>query len=299
MRTPPLLTLAAALALGGCTQADAAHERADAARATGATARIVAAAAGAGAVARPHEVIVRTRDFAFAAPDTVESGTTTFRLINDGPDFHHLLLVRLEDGHTATELMQALAQHGPPPAWATLVGGPNTPGQPGLETRATLALTPGNYVMLCVIPAKDGKPHIAHGMVKPLTVVPSRRPTVALPPADLVMTLDDYSFRTSRTIAAGRQTIRIENAAQQPHEVVIVKLQPGKTAHDMLAFMAKPAGSPPGTIVGGNTPMAKGQRNQITVDFTPGEYALLCFVPDAGDGKPHFLHGMVQQITVS
>jgi hypothetical protein len=36
----------------------------------------------------------------------------------------------------------------------------------------------------------------------------------------------------------------------------------------------------------------------ITADFTPGEYALICFLPDAKDGKPHFAHGMIQQIHI-
>ena len=44
--------------------------------------------------------------------------------------------------------------------------------------------------------------------------------------------------------------------------------------------------------------MAQGVVNDVVVDLTPGEYALLCFVPDAGDGKPHVAHGMVRQVTV-
>ena len=37
----------------------------------------------------------------------------------------------------------------------------------------------------------------------------------------------------------------------------------------------------------------------ITADFQPGRYALLCFIPDAKDGKPHFVHGMAKEITVA
>lgn len=33
-------------------------------------------------------------------------------------------------------------------------------------------------------------------------------------------------------------------------------------------------------------------------DFTPGTYVLLCFVPADTDGKPHFMHGMQQEIIV-
>jgi hypothetical protein len=37
----------------------------------------------------------------------------------------------------------------------------------------------------------------------------------------------------------------------------------------------------------------------IDVTFIPGQYALLCFVPDMKDGKPHFAHGMAKLIEVS
>jgi hypothetical protein len=246
----------------------------------------------------PQEVVVGARDFVFEAPDTIFSGTTTFRLINDGPDFHHLVLARLDDGHTVDELMRHMVHDGPPPPWVTFVGGPNTPGLPGEETNATLDLQPGTYVMLCVIPAPDGQPHIMKGMVKPLTVIPAPAATAAMPAADLVMVLDDYSFDTDMHIRAGRRTIRIENVAEQPHEVVFVKLEPGKTATDFLHFMHQPEGVPPGKIVGGNTPMARGEVNLVTIDFEPGEYALLCFIPDVKDGAPHFVHGMAKQIMV-
>ena len=35
------------------------------------------------------------------------------------------------------------------------------------------------------------------------------------------------------------------------------------------------------------------------VDLEPGEYIALCFVPDANDGAPHLVHGMVLPFTVS
>jgi hypothetical protein len=34
------------------------------------------------------------------------------------------------------------------------------------------------------------------------------------------------------------------------------------------------------------------------MNFTPGHYALICFVPDAKDGKAHFMHGMTQDFDV-
>ena len=44
--------------------------------------------------------------------------------------------------------------------------------------------------------------------------------------------------------------------------------------------------------------MAKGVVNYVTADFPPGEYALICLLPDAKDGRPHFMHGMMQHLTV-
>jgi hypothetical protein len=61
----------------------------------------------------------------------------------------------------------------------------------------------------------------------------------------------------------------------------------------------KPVGPPPGTIHGGLSGIMPGSHSFIEVDLPPGEYGLLCFLPDAKDGKPHFEHGMTKQTTVA
>jgi hypothetical protein len=45
--------------------------------------------------------------------------------------------------------------------------------------------------------------------------------------------------------------------------------------------------------------MQPGQLNHLRAEFTAGDYVLLCFVPDSGDGKPHVAHGMIRQIRVN
>ena len=69
--------------------------------------------------------------------------------------------------------------------------------------------------------------------VRPLTVKGAGHTDTVLPAADIVMTLDDYTFDTDKPITAGRQTIRVVNAAAQPHEALIVKLEP--TAVGLIA----------------------------------------------------------------
>jgi hypothetical protein len=57
-------------------------------------------------------------------------------------------------------------------------------------------------------------------------------------------------------------------------------------------------GPPPGMPLGGVSPIAKGRSNTFTLDLTPGTYGMICFVPDAKDGKPHSVHGMTTQFEV-
>jgi uncharacterized cupredoxin-like copper-binding protein len=242
-------------------------------------------------------VTITASDFAFQAPATVPAGLTTINLVNRGPELHHVQLVKIAEGHTVQELMEGMkTHHGPPPAWATFVGGPNTP-VPGGQSQATLDLAPGSYALVCFIPSTDGVLHAMKGMVKPLTVTPASNAARAAAP-DARITLRDYSYEIAPEIAAGKRTIRVENAAEQPHELILVQLAPGKSAADMLAWLEKMQGPPPGAPIGGTTFLSRGASNDVTADFKPGEYALLCMVPDAGDGKPHVAHGMVRQITV-
>lgn len=246
----------------------------------------------------PAIVTVAATDFAFEAPDTIAAGVTTFRLQNKGPDLHHIIVMHLDSGKTFQDLSAAMqaAPNAPPPAWAVMVGGPNAPA-PGDDFSATLDLAAGNYALLCVIPAADGVPHMMKGMVHPLTVVGPASAT-ARPESDITITLDDYTFEFSTPVTAGPHVIRVRNAAAQPHEFLLAQLAPGKTAADLLAWLEKRQGPPPGKPMGGVTPMIQGAENDIHVDLPAGEYALICFAPDARDGKPHFAHGMVTQFAV-
>jgi hypothetical protein len=90
----------------------------------------------------------------------------------------------------------------------------------------------------------------------------------------------------------------VENAGPQPHELVLVKLDSAKTVQQLVQWTEKMTGTPPGAFLGGVTMLSVGEVAFIPLDLTPGEYGLICFYGDAKDGKPHFMHGMMQQITV-
>lgn len=247
---------------------------------------------------RVRVVTIGAGDFFFEAPDTILSGVTTIRLENGGKDLHHVQLVRLEGGHSLNELIDLVKAGAPAPAWAHMVGGPNVP-VPGAASTATLDLKPGQYGIICWVHGADGIPHFMKGMYKGLVVVPAPVAVGTMPEADAEMVLDDYSYTFSAPLQAGRRTIRVRNAAAQPHEVVIFQLAPGKSAQDILEWVHHQDGPPPGAPVGGTTFLAHDGENYVTLDLAEGRYALICFVPDAADGKPHFMHGMISELEVA
>lgn len=263
-----------------------------AADSTGAADSAGPASAGAGVVT------VTASDFSFDAPAEVPAGLTTFRLVSQGPSLHHIQLVRLEEGKTTDDFMAALKAGGPPPNWAIPAGGPNPP-ETGDTTVTTLPLEEGNYAMVCFIPSADGVPHLMKGMVRPLRVTAAPAAATSEPATDLVMKLNDYGFDVSGPLTAGRHVVRVENDGPQPHEVAIVRLEPGKSPEDFANWAEKPVGPNPGKMAGGISGIMPGTKAWIEVNLEPGEYALLCFFPDGKDGKAHFLHGMAKRVTVS
>ncbi len=245
--------------------------------------------------AKPNVVRVTGEDFKFDAPDAISAGLTQFVFLNKGPALHHLAIVKLAGGKTVEDLQAVLANPGPLPSWVKEFGGANA-SVPGEESNVTLTMTPGNYALICFVDI-GGPPHFAKGMVRALRVVPSKAADPK-PAASVTMTLFDYNFKLSAPIRAGTRTIRVHNAARQHHEVQLVQLAPGKTVKEVLDWIQKPDGPPPGKAMGGVAGMEPGMTEYFTATFTPGKYGLICFLPDAKDGKPHLAHGMVQEITV-
>lgn len=248
----------------------------------------------------PAVVTVTAADFSFNAPAQIPAGAITFRLVNSGSEVHQAQLVKLEDGKTLEDLGKAMKNPGPPPAWVKWVGGPNGIA-PGQETNATAVLTPGQYAYLCFIPSADGKMHLSKGMVRPFEVTAgSSSAAIDFPAADVTIKLVDYGFESSQPLTAGRRTIMVENAGPQVHELVLLRLAPGKTTEDFGKWAETGMkGPPPAEPLGGIVGLEKGARGTFEVDLTPGDYGLICFVPDHKDGKPHLAHGMMKNLKVS
>lgn len=248
----------------------------------------------------PQEITVHAKDFAFDAADTVEAGLTTIHLVNDGPGLHHAQLLRIDSSKTFTDAIAAIPQQTNFPSWLVAVGGPNAVPA-GDTATVTQELAPGNYMWICFVDVPAGSPHYKKGMERGLTVVPASRPQAAAPVADINVTLRSYAFDLSAPLTAGKHTFKVMTAdtSSQSHEMVMIQLAPGKTADDVLAWLQKPEGPPPGRPVGGVADLTRSLPVYFTTDVVPGDYLLICFDPDFTDGKPHFMHGMMHTVHVS
>lgn len=59
-----------------------------------------------------------------------------------------------------------------------------------------------------------------------------------------------------------------------------------------------PPGPSPGEALGGFQSVVPGGSGTFRIDFTPGNYAFLCFVEDPNAGAPHFALGMVEEFSI-
>jgi hypothetical protein len=249
-------------------------------------------------------VTVHASEFAFSSPKSISAGPTAFRLVNDGKMLHHISIMKLEQGKTMKDLADAMkTPDAPPPKWLVAVGGPNA-AVPGATIEATLDLAPGNYVLACFIPSPgDPTPHAMKGMVAPLTVtalggiVQAGMTYAPTPAPDVHLVLKDYGFTFSKPITAGKHTIHVMNEGPQEHEAIMLKLAPGKHVADFNKWASDMKGPPPAMPIAGLSGMAKGRTGIFTDDFTPGTYAITCFVP-APDKKMHSEHGMSMEFVV-
>jgi hypothetical protein len=244
----------------------------------------------------PRVVEITASDYAFDAPDSLAAGPVTFKFHNHGPDLHHVYIVNLPGTKTLADLL-AGTRGEVLPAWAHSIGGPGAQ-VPGGKGETSLVLTEGRWAIVCIVPAPDGVPHLNKGMMHEFVVTAPAVQNVAQGRPDMSITLNDYSFTLSKELTAGRHLIEVRNEAQQHHEVIFVKLQPGKHIQDLFDWFADRQGPPPGAMVGGTAPFHPGVINTVAIDLEPGTYGLVCFAGDKSDGRPHVMYGMSREIEV-
>ncbi len=242
----------------------------------------------------PELTVAITAD-GIVVPAEVPAGPTIINLVNETgamseegspvlPD-----LGRLTEGATEAAVLEAaaMANENPGPALELikLYGTKIVP-----TGRVIFDLQPGPHMALTTG---------AENMGASFEVVENAEPAVVEP--DVEVQLMDFSFVMPDVIAAGPQLWQIENIGGQWHEIIVIKPTQAMTTEELMAAIMSEEmeGPPPFDVPFGYVVISEGNRAFVDVELTPGEYTVICFLPDLmGDMSPHALHGMVRTLTV-
>lgn len=226
----------------------------------------------------------------------VPAGRVTVEVSNTGKEEHQATIIKLKDGKTIDDLATLGSDPSKLAETIDVYGGPNAVAPDHAITTGS-DLEAGDYFFACFIPAADGAPHAAKGMIIPFTVEGTA--ATAAPVADNTIELKDYAFGVEDgALDAGSYTFH--NRGPQPHEAAIYAPVDGKTTEDVIDYFnnpTPPAGPPPFESAGGVAPISVGESS--STELVPGDYVFVCFILDSADGAPHFVHGMLQTVTVT
>jgi hypothetical protein len=253
------------------------------------------------------EVTYTMEGFAFEGPTAIPAGMTTLSVRNEADRDDLFALISLSGGRTLEDFFVTMGmlfagEISVVPTWVNFHGG--SPIGPDQTRSYTVFLGPGTYYLLS-IEGDDEGPFAARGALLPITV---EAPAMH---ADVTVTLRDYEFVVEGTFVSGSQVVRVHNAANQAHEMLMLPLPPGMSLEDMFAMEAEHDGAAGGEhaegppeeegmssgSIRGMWAINPGETVYVTVHLDPGSYGIVCFIPDA-DG-PHAMQGMALEITVN
>jgi hypothetical protein len=120
---------------------------------------------------------IRLQDFSFSFDTTLQAGSHSIRIVNIGREPHDLVLMKLVAGRSIADIQRWLNPErarrpgesaDPPPeleSLGTLAGG-IAAIRPGMQVFIRADLTAGDYVLICMATAPDGRSHVEHGMIR-------------------------------------------------------------------------------------------------------------------------------------
>lgn len=116
------------------------------------------------------DVRITLVDYGFEFTPMPRAGRHVFTVENRAAQPHEVGLVRLAPGKRLADMLAWAAHRVQGAAPGDIIGGVTTISR-GRTATFEATLPPGDYALFCFVPdAKDGRPHIAHGMTREFTV---------------------------------------------------------------------------------------------------------------------------------
>jgi len=302
--TKPTLSLLAGtaivLALGACGGTDEKSASAPAAKAAPPKTTVLAVT----------EMQPSKNRYALEGIKAIPAGPVQIDFATRARGEHQIQLVRVDGDHSEAEVRKILlAEDAAVPDWLHAAGGvTGVKSDAGRST--TQILPPGRYYALD--DDRQGEPVPSAGERGAFATfeVTGEAQSASLPKTTATVTATDtadhkHSYEVSG-LKVGLNTFLFKNESKEElHHIVIFKLQPGRTAQDAKTFLetqGKPSGPPPIDFENGDSTAILDQKTEMVTTLNlrkAGDYVLICFLPDRdGKGKPHFLEGMLEQVSV-
>jgi hypothetical protein len=118
------------------------------------------------------------------------------------------------------------------------------------------------------------------------------------------VSLIDFAFEFDETALESGSPVYfdVENDGQQPHHIVMVRVDEGVDLQEAIQSEEPPEGVEEVGFAG-PWPSGEGSSVAYTEDLEPGRYAFLCFLPDISEPDPeqqvpHVALGMVKEFTI-
>lgn len=257
----------------------------------------------------PPMVEVIAQDYVFKnAPDTLDAGWTSFRLINKGKEPHFFILDKMPEGKGLDAFMEEIAIPFDS-VWYKLRDGTINKQEAGkmlaeklpkwfgsLErwggtgiinageaTQTTINLAPGTYIMECYIKNPEGEFHVSMGMAREIYVTRDTTDATA-PKSDVEITLTNNEIKMDGSLTTGNQRVAV-HFEEHPkvglgNDLHLARINDTTNVDSLKAWMdwmeidgLKPPA--PATFLGGTQEMPVGHTSYFTIDLQPGEYAWL------------------------
>lgn len=235
--------------------------------------------------ASSNKLTVTATEYTYQMKGSPKPGNVEVTFDNAGVEYHEMSVMQVKPGTTLAQVKKALASDDES-AGEKLVVAEVSPLpaflSPGRSTTTIVNLKAGRYVVICHVPAPDGSPHFAHGMIKLLDVKGSK--SSYQPPSDGVsdVKITDSAIELPSAGLPRSGWVKVTNETDVPRQVLLgaytsstATFAEADAYYDAL-FSGQPvAGDPPADLAGGVLGIAPGQAAYFQIDLESGRYALV------------------------
>jgi len=251
--------------------------------------------------ATSNKLTVTAGEYVYKVSGAPKPGNVEIEFKNPGVEYHMMGIAQVKPKTTLKQVKTALLSDDESAGDEFLVndkiaGTPNFLA-PDQSTTTIANLPAGRYALFCFIPAPDGKPHVAHGMVKVFDVKGSK--SSFKPPTDGVaeVSITDAGITLPSGGLPAKTWVKVTNDTSVVRDLTLAEYLTADATFETAdayfnAFFESgaPEGDPPASINGGIMAVAPNSSAYFEASLTDGgRYTLVSSNGELED-DPNELH---------